>query len=107
MDLLHSIMSAQSVILGMYPDQLDKLNLKQFNNEAIWAPPINLTIPLYIKEQLKNSSISYDIPVIPIRINIGDVKHVRGIRSYTWKFDKMLQLELCPAFQHYTICISY
>ena len=87
-NIQHSILSAQSLVLGLYPDKLEKLTETQLKKENIWKPAWKLTIDSYIEENLKNSSLPYDIPIVPIS-------------SYIWTNDHLLQLESCPAYNHY------
>lgn len=78
-------MSAQSIALGLYPEGLGKLNSAQLKDEAIWVPPVNLTIPAYVKTELNNSALPKDLPPIPI-MNVAALT------------DHMLAFDSCPRY---------
>ncbi len=83
-----TMMSGQSLLLGMYPDMLERLNEPQLRDEALWTPPYPLGIPDDVKRELGNSSLPFNTPVVPIL-------------SYAVMYEKLLAFESCPKYYGY------
>lgn len=82
-----TIMSAQSMTVGLYPESLERLSAQQLAREEIWTPPFNLTISDDVKSELKNSSLPYDTPIVPIV-------------SFNKSYDRLLSFDSCPKYQY-------
>ncbi len=81
--------SAQSLAVGLYPDGLEKLAPEQLDNKnGIWLPPQELHVPDYVKTGLKNSSLPFDLPSIPVL-------------NFAAKYDRAIVFDSCPRYGYY------
>lgn len=90
-DYRRTIMSGNSLTYGLYPDHLNKLNQAQIHDKSIWTPPFPLTISKSIIDELGNSSLPFDTPIIPITgINITYDKMINfySCLKYSRKWDE-------------------
>ena len=81
-----NLMAAQSFSLGLYPSGATLLSDDDLKNNSLWAPPFELTIPSYVIEDLGNSSLPFDIPLVPVI-------------TYDSSSEKLLSFAECPKYK--------
>jgi len=81
-----TLMSMNSLLLGLYPGGLKKMTERQMIDESLWTPPFQLTVPEEVKDELQDSSLPFDIPVIPIL-------------SFNQTYDNVMEFASCPKYE--------
>ena len=86
-DIHRTIMSAQSFAMGLYSNGSQRLSNKQLKN-ANWKPPVNITLPDYVLEELNYSSFPFDVPILPVT-------------NYALSDERLLFYASCPIYGKY------
>jgi len=87
LDKNKNLLAAQAFSLGLFYTGAEKLTPEQIHNESLWLPPFQLSMPDYIKSDLNNSAIPFNIPLIPIY----------AVNSSS---EKLLSFENCPKYAY-------
>ena len=83
-----TVMSVNALLNGLYPSNAPKLDKGQLDNNKTWLPPIELDSSEKILENLGDSALPHDIPVIPVK-------------NYARKHDKLLKMDSCKVYTDY------
>jgi len=84
-DSARTLMSCQSFLLGLYPNNAISLSETQVKNEKYWKPPNTLELDDEYIKGLGKDSILHGIPIVPII-------------SYNKNFERTLSFGFCDKF---------